>query len=60
MDFAVDLVSPGFRAQVGHAAGELAPFGTQIVGLHLKFLNRILSRNDEWQVDVSDVQRLAV
>ncbi len=58
--FPVNGTCPRLRAEIGHATGKLSPFRSQIAGLNLELLNRILRRNQHGQVDVTDVQRLAI
>src|ERR1700726_31902 len=50
----------GFGAEVGHATRKLSPFSAKIASLHFEFLNGILRRNQDRQVDVANVQRLAI
>lgn len=54
------LVSSRFSAHVNDAASKLTPFGTQVVVLNFKFRNRVLGRNNEWQVDIPGIKRLSV
>ncbi len=49
-----------FSAEIGDTAGKLTPFRPQIAGLNFEFLNCVLGRNQNGQVDVTDVQRLAI
>src|SRR5258708_10537918 len=56
----VPFVASRSGAEVDDTAGEFAPLRTHIVVLDLKFPNRILGRNDERQVDIADIERLAV
>src|SRR5205823_2919026 len=49
---AVPCIGARLRTQVDNAARKLAPLGTKIVVLDLKLGNRILSRNQKWQVNV--------
>src|SRR4029077_18075285 len=58
--FAMHRPGPGLGAKVGHPARKLAPFRSQIAGLNFELLNRILRGNQHRQIDVTDVQRLAV
>ena len=57
---AVIVVRSALRAEVDDASGKLSPFRPQVVVLHLKFRDRVHVRNQNWQVDISDVYRLAV
>src|ERR1700730_8948874 len=50
----------GLGAEVRDAAGELAPFGPEIAVLDLELADGILRRNDNRQVDIADVQGLAI
>ena len=54
------LVGARLRAEVDDAAGELAPFRTHVVVLHLEFADGILRWYKQRQVDVADVQWLAI
>ena len=58
--FTVVIVRTALGAEVHDTAGELAPFGAEVVVLHFEFGDGILGRNDDGEVDVTDVQRLAV
>jgi hypothetical protein len=60
ISFAVELVRSGLRAEVHHRAGKLAPLSAEVVVLDFELADRILDGNDHRQVDVTDVQRLAV
>src|SRR5882672_2433462 len=60
MSLTVELIAPGFCAQVDDSTCELPPVRTQIVVLDFEFSNRILRRNHNRQVDVADIQGLAV
>src|SRR5207244_9797522 len=53
-------ISGRIGAQVNDSPGELAPIRPEIVVLDFKFPNRILGRKNERQVDVADIERLAV
>src|SRR6266851_1822792 len=57
---AVPFVASRPGAEVDDTAGEFAPFRTHIVVLDFEFSDRILGRNDERQVDIADIERLAV
>src|SRR5712664_4835466 len=57
---AMPFVTSRPGAQVDYTPGELAPLRPQIVVLDFKFPDRILGRNDERQVDIADIERLAV
>src|SRR5205807_6124115 len=57
---AVPCVGAGFRTEIDHAAGELAPLRPQVVVLHLEFPNGILRWYQHRHVDVADIERLAV
>src|SRR6266550_9552531 len=57
---AMPFIASCLSTQVDDAPGELAPLRPQIVVLDFKFPNRILGRNDERQVDIADIERLAV
>ena len=54
------LVGPGFRDQIDDTARELAPFRSKIVVLDLKLRYRILRRDHQRQVDVANVEWLAI
>src|SRR5437899_3029397 len=54
------IVGRAFGTKIRHATSKSAPFRTKITGLHFEFLNGILSRNQHGQVDVSNVERLAI
>ncbi len=58
--FPVNGTCPRLRAEIGDATGKLSPLRSQIAGLNLELLNRILRRNQDGQVNVTDVQRLAI
>src|SRR5271155_5398304 len=58
--FTVILVCPTLGAQVDDTTGELAPFRPEVVVLHLKFRYGVLVGNQNRQVDVADVDRLAI
>src|SRR5580658_2563345 len=58
--FAMIIVTAALGAEVDDTARELAPFRADVVVLDLKFTDRILNRNDDRQIDVADVQRLAI
>ena len=60
MRFAMERVSTRLGAQVDHAASELAPLRSQVVVLNLELADRVLGWNDDRQINVADVQRLAV
>ena len=60
MRLAMERVGTGLGAQIDHATGELAPVGPEIVVLNLEFSDRVLRRNDDGQIYVADVKRLAV
>ena len=60
VSLAVEAVGTRFRAEVHDAAGELAELRSQVVVLDLEFADRILSRNNDGEIDVADVERLAV
>src|SRR5258705_5244454 len=47
-------------AQVHDAARELPPFGALVVRLDFVLADGILSRNDDRQVNVADIQRLTI
>ena len=53
-------IGSGLGAEVDDSTGELAPLGTKIVVLHLEFPYGILVGGDQRQVDVADVEGLAV
>src|SRR5882724_3692301 len=53
-------IGPRFRAQVHDAARELAPFCTLIVRLDFIFVDGVLGRNDDRQIDVAYIQGLTV
>src|SRR5207237_10168718 len=57
---AMGRVSTGLGAQIHHATGEPAAVGAEIVVLNLEFSDPVLRRNDDGQIYVSDVKRLAV
>src|SRR5258708_16528176 len=52
-------IRPSFCRKVNYSSGEPAPLRSQVAGLHFELLNRILCRNQHWQVDVADVEGLA-
>src|SRR5580658_1004350 len=56
----VEGVGTRFRAEVRDCAGKLSPRRVHIVVLNFEFANRVLSWNDDGQVDVADIQRLTV
>src|ERR1700733_1153114 len=58
--FTVVLVRPALGAQVDDTAGELAPFRSEVVVLDLKFRDGVLVGNQNRQVDVADVDWLAI
>src|SRR5882762_3144564 len=60
MNFAMKLFGSGFSAQIDDTAGKLAPISAKIIVLHLEFANRVLRRNNDGQIDIADIQRLAV
>src|SRR5258708_1084668 len=53
-------IRPSFCRKVNYPSGEPAPLRSQVAGLHFELLNRVLCRDQHWQVDVADVERLAV
>src|SRR5207245_11787542 len=57
---AMPSIGAGLCAEIDDTAGELAPLGAQIVVLDLEFRNRVLRGNHKRQVDVADVERLAI
>ena len=58
--FAMYRARAGLGAQINDAAGKPTPLRTQIAGLHLEFLDGILSRDQDRQVDVANIQRLPI
>ena len=60
VSLSVEGVGTRFRAEVHDAAGELAELRSQVVVLDLEFADGILRRNNDGQVDVADIKRLAV
>ncbi len=60
VSFPVKVVRPTFRAQVGHSSGETSPFRSQVAGLNFELLDGILGGNQHRQVDIADIQWLAV
>ena len=57
---AMELIAAGLGGHVDHAAGETPEFRTQVVGLDLEFLHRVLRGHQSGQVDVGHVDRRAV
>src|ERR1700740_3843519 len=60
VQLAVKVVGARLGAEGDHAAGELAPIRARVAGLHLELLDGILGWNDNGQVDIADVERLAI
>ena len=56
----VDKLRAALRAQVDDSAGKTTPLRRQVAGMDLELLNRVLDWNQNRQVDVGDVERLAV
>ena len=54
------FIAARFSAQVDDSAGELAPVWPEIIVLHLEFRYRILRRKNERQINIADVEWLAV
>ena len=54
------LARAALGAQVHDAASKFAPFRSQVVVLHFEFGNRVLVGNQDRQVDIADVDGLAV
>ena len=57
---AMEFVAAGLGGHVDHAASETPEFRTQVVGLDLEFLHRVLRGHQSGQVDVGHVDRRAV
>src|SRR5580692_3761847 len=53
-------ICTGLRTQVDYAAGELAPLSTQVTVLDFEFTDGILRRNDNREIDVSDIEGLTI
>src|SRR5882724_4403614 len=53
-------VAPRLGAEIKNSAGEFAELRPQVAGLDFELANRVLSRNDDWKVDVADVERLSI
>ena len=53
-------IAARFCAEVRDGPGELAPLGAQIAVLNFELANGVLSWNDDRQVDVADIQWLAI
>jgi hypothetical protein len=57
---AVKIIRTTLCCEIHYSTREAPPLRAEIAGLHLEFLDRILRRNQHGQVDVADVQGLAV
>jgi hypothetical protein len=53
-------VTSALSAQVENSACNLAPLWANIIGLNFEFSDRILRWDQNRQVDVTDIERLAV
>ncbi len=60
IDLTVQPARSSLRREIDYSTSEPTPLRAQVTGLYLEFLNRVLCRNQHWQVDVANVQRLAV
>jgi hypothetical protein len=60
VSLAMPRVAAALGTQIKNSARQAAPFWSEIVGLHLELANRVLGRNQDRQIDVTNIQRLSV
>src|SRR5262249_28238684 len=60
VSLAMPRIASRFGAEIDDSTGEFAPFRPQVAVLHLEFPNGILGRHQHRQIDVPDIQGLAI